>query len=83
VAPDRVVTNWWRREGHSLTLDDLDKVLDALPERLLIGIGRLHPDPEVTASSNAEASRSSACARTTRSAGTGRSTHGAPLPRCT
>ena len=51
VLPDRVVTNWWRREGHSLTLDDLDEVLDALPERLIIGIGaygRLHPDLEVT-----------------------------------
>jgi hypothetical protein len=48
VLPDRVVTNWWRREGHSLVLDDLEGVLDALPERLIVGIGaygRLHPDP--------------------------------------
>jgi hypothetical protein len=52
VLPDRVVTNWWRREGHSLALDDLDEVLDTLPERLIVGVGayrRLHPDPEVIA----------------------------------
>jgi hypothetical protein len=50
VLPDRVVTNWWRREGHSLGIEDLDEVLDALPERLILGVGaygRLHPDPEV------------------------------------
>ena len=49
VLPDRVVTDWWRREGHSLALEDLDEVLDALPKRLILGTGaygRLHPDPE-------------------------------------
>jgi hypothetical protein len=48
VLPDRLVTNWWRRKGHSLALEDLDEVMDALPERLILGIGaygRLHPDP--------------------------------------
>jgi hypothetical protein len=48
VLPDRVVRNWWRLDGHSLVLEDLDDVLDELPERLLIGTGadgRLHPDP--------------------------------------
>jgi hypothetical protein len=48
VLPDRVVTNWWRRDGHSLAIDDLDEVLDELPERLIVGVGahgRLHPDP--------------------------------------
>ena len=47
VLPDRVVTNWWRRDGHSLAMGDLDEVLDELPERLILGIGaygRLHPD---------------------------------------
>jgi hypothetical protein len=39
VLPDRVVTNWWRRDGHSLVLEDLDEVLDGLPERLIIGVG--------------------------------------------
>ena len=48
VLPDRVVANWRRREGHGLVLEDLNGVLDELPERLLIGTGangRLHPDP--------------------------------------
>ena len=48
VLPDRIVRNWRRRDGHGLVLDDLDGVLDELPERLLIGTGahgRLHPDP--------------------------------------
>lgn len=52
VLPDRVVTGWWRREGHSLALEDLDEVLDELPERLILGVGahgRLHPDPAVIA----------------------------------
>lgn len=50
VLPGRVVPNWWRREGHSLAIDDLDDVLDELPERLVLGCGahgRLRPDPAV------------------------------------
>jgi hypothetical protein len=52
VLPDRVVSDWWRREGHSLAIEDLDAVLDELPERLVLGVGaqgRLHPDPAVIA----------------------------------
>jgi len=52
VLPERVVTDWWRRDGHSLAMEDLDEVIDALPERLILGVGahgRLHPDPEVIA----------------------------------
>lgn len=52
VLPGRVVTNWWRRDGHSLAMEDLEDVLDSLPERLILGVGaygRLHPDPGVIA----------------------------------
>jgi hypothetical protein len=52
VLPDRVVRNWWRREGHSLVLEDLDEVLDELPERLVVGTGaygRMEPDPAALA----------------------------------
>jgi hypothetical protein len=48
VLPHRVVSNWWRIDGHSLVLDDLDDVLDELPERLIVGTGassRMRPDP--------------------------------------
>ena len=48
VLPRRVVRGWWRKEGHGLVLEDLDEVLDELPERLLVGTGaygRMRPDP--------------------------------------
>ncbi len=48
VVPNRVVGQWWRREGHSLVLEDLEDVLDELPERLILGTGaygRMQPDP--------------------------------------
>jgi len=50
VLPDRVVTGWWRRDGHSLAMEDLDEVLDELPERLILGCGhdgRLRPPAAV------------------------------------
>lgn len=50
VLPRRVVANWWRREGHSLVLEDLEEVLDELPECLIVGTGaqgRLSPDPKM------------------------------------
>src|SRR5919106_6704378 len=52
VTPDRVVPNWWRKDGHSLAIEDLDEVIDELPERLVLGCGahgRLKPDPAVIA----------------------------------
>jgi hypothetical protein len=50
VLPHRVVSNWWRRDGHSLVLEDLDDVVNELPERLIVGTGassRMRPDPSV------------------------------------
>jgi len=49
VLPDRVLTNWWRADGHRLVLADLDDVLQDLPGRLVVGTGaygQMHPDPE-------------------------------------
>jgi hypothetical protein len=49
VLPDRVVTNWWRADGHRLVLADLDDVLEELPACLLVGTGaygQMRPDPE-------------------------------------
>lgn len=48
VLPGRVVRNWWRRDGHTLAIDDLEAVLEDLPERLVVGTGaagRMRPDP--------------------------------------
>src|ERR671937_129946 len=50
VLPGRVVPDWWRRDGHSLAMEDLDEVQDELPERLILGCGahgQLRPDPAV------------------------------------
>jgi hypothetical protein len=50
VLPGRVFADWWRRDGHSLVIEDLEEVLDDLPERLIVGCGahgRLQPDPSV------------------------------------
>jgi hypothetical protein len=52
VMPDRVVRNWWRKDGHELVLEDLLEVLDELPERLIVGTGaygRMKPDPKTLA----------------------------------
>ena len=48
VLPSRVVENWWRRDGHELVWEDLEGVVDDLPERLVVGMGadgRMRPDP--------------------------------------
>jgi hypothetical protein len=48
ILPDRVVRNWWRRDGHALVLDDPVEVLDELPPHLVVGTGahgRMRPDP--------------------------------------
>ena len=49
VLPDRVVTDWWRADGHRLVLTDLDDVIEDLPECLVVGTGaygQMRPDPE-------------------------------------
>ncbi len=39
VFPDKVKSNWWRRQGHSLSIEDLRDVLDFKPEVLIVGTG--------------------------------------------
>jgi hypothetical protein len=49
ILPDRVISNWWRKDGHSLDIEDLAEVLDELPSRLVVGAGaysRMKPRPE-------------------------------------
>jgi hypothetical protein len=49
VLLDRVLTHWWRGEGHRLSLADLNEVIDELSERRLVGTGayvQMRPDPE-------------------------------------
>jgi hypothetical protein len=37
--PDRIETNWWRKEGQRLHVEDLEKVLEAKPQVLVVGTG--------------------------------------------
>ena len=39
VFPDRVKEGWWRKEGHSLHIKDLDEVVQDNPEVLIVGTG--------------------------------------------
>lgn len=48
VLPERVLANWWRRDGHALVEEDLADVWDDLPPHLVVGCGadrRLRPEP--------------------------------------
>lgn len=39
IYPDKVNASWWRKEGHSLYVEDLKEVLNAKPQVLVIGAG--------------------------------------------
>jgi hypothetical protein len=39
IFPDGVRDHWWRREGHRLHIEDLEKILAARPEVLVVGKG--------------------------------------------
>jgi hypothetical protein len=39
VFPEKVLADWWREEGHSLSLNDLTEVLEYGTEILIIGTG--------------------------------------------
>lgn len=39
VYPTKVYSPWWRKEGHSLYLEDIKEVLEEKPEVVVIGTG--------------------------------------------
>ncbi len=39
ILPDLVIGGWWRQEGHALHPDDLQAVLQAAPQTLVVGQG--------------------------------------------
>jgi hypothetical protein len=39
IFPDHIKLNWWRKEGHSIHLDDLKEVINMKPKVLVIGTG--------------------------------------------
>jgi hypothetical protein len=39
LLPTRVISGWWRKEGHVLHITDLQDILSARPQVLVIGQG--------------------------------------------
>ena len=39
ITPDKVIDAWWRKQGHKLQIDDLDDIVQANPDMLVIGTG--------------------------------------------
>ena len=39
ILPSRIISDWWREEGHVLHISDLQEVLIAQPQVLIIGQG--------------------------------------------
>lgn len=39
IFPDRVKSNWWRKQGHNLVVEDLKEVLEYGPDVLVVGKG--------------------------------------------
>jgi len=86
VLPDRVVSDWWRAEGHRLALADLDEVIEELPERLVVGTGaygQLRRSRRRSTSSGGGEWRSRRCRQTRLSVATASSTRAGRRLRCT
>jgi hypothetical protein len=39
IYPGRIDSSWWRKEGHKLQIADLNDVINAKPEVLVVGTG--------------------------------------------
>ena len=39
ILPDRIFPNWWRQQGHSLAVGDLELVFHTRPDILIVGTG--------------------------------------------
>ncbi|KPJ60040.1 MAG: hypothetical protein AMJ46_08920 [Latescibacteria bacterium DG_63] len=39
IYPDRVQGDWWRKEGHKLSVEDVKDIVAAKPEVLIVGTG--------------------------------------------
>ena len=40
IVQGRVVSNWWRKSGHRVDVDDIKDILEAKPNILVIGRGQ-------------------------------------------
>ncbi len=40
IFPNKIKDNWWRKNGHSIEIDDVEEVIDYNPEIFIIGRGK-------------------------------------------
>jgi len=57
IFPDRIDSSWWRKDGHKLSVDDVQEVVKVKPEILIVGTGysgmmKVHPATEQYLSSS-------------------------------
>lgn len=39
IFPDRIQSNWWRKKGHELNVEDIQAIVEVEPETLIVGTG--------------------------------------------
>lgn len=39
IFPEKIIDDWWRREGHKIHPEDIEEILEFSPEVLIIGTG--------------------------------------------
>ncbi len=39
ILNGQVVPDWWRKEGHNLSIEDISDIIEARPKKLVIGTG--------------------------------------------
>jgi len=39
ILPDKIISDWWRKEGHKLHLEDLEFFQDYTPKVIVVGCG--------------------------------------------
>jgi hypothetical protein len=39
ILGDKVLPDWWRKEGHMLNAEDINSVIEARPSMLIVGCG--------------------------------------------
>ena len=40
IYPEKINASWWRKEGHSLCVDDIQDILDYQPDTFIVGQGK-------------------------------------------
>jgi hypothetical protein len=40
IYPDHIDSKWWRKQGHTLDIDDIKEVIDAEPDVIIVGTGQ-------------------------------------------